>query len=644
MSVDRRLTRISATALLCGVAAPALAAPQLHPMLADRAVIQRGEPVRISGSASPGERLTISFAGTSANTRADRQGRWSAQLPPMQAGGPYTLQVQGAGGSSATTRDILVGDVWLCSGQSNMEWPLSRALQAETEIARASDPQLRIVTIAKQTSATPKGFAEAPKWDAVTPETIREFSAACYYMTRELRKTQNVPIGAIDATWGGTPIRAWMDLPSLRASGEDQAAGLVELYRSHPAKAEQAFGDRWTAWWRKQTGEAAGQEVWRNGSRLQWKPFPSFGIVDNWDPSFVEWNGSFWARRSVTLSAEEAKQDATLALGVIDDVDRAFVNGVGVGSTNSWDKERNYPVPAAVLKPGANEIMVYVRDSWGPGGFRAPPEAVKLRFADGREQPLGSGWEYSLIDDAVGSPPSPPWEGHSGASTIYNGMIAPLGPIALRGVAWYQGETDVGQPGYDKRLAGLFGNWRRQFRDPKLPFLVVGLAAFGTPRSTPFDSGWAQVVDEQRAAVQRDAAAGFVPAIDLGEWFDIHPANKLDVGKRLAWAAQAVAYRDQKGKLSPLPLSATRNGENIVVTFSKGLQTLNGASAIGFELCGEAQGSCRFRDGRINGNQIVIAGDGQAVTRVRFAWADAPIVNLYDTDLLPASSFELKVD
>ncbi|MFL6734503.1 MAG: sialate O-acetylesterase [Sphingomicrobium sp.] len=645
MSVDRRLSFSFVAALLAATAVPALAAPQLHPLLGDHAVLQRGEPLRISGTADAGERLTIALGKATSSVTADKTGRWATTLPAMRAGGPYTLQVRGANGSSAAASDVLIGDVWLCSGQSNMEYPVRRALNPDAEISRANDPELRIITIAKRTSSLPQSsFEEKPTWSAVTPQSVPDFSAACYFMTRELRKTQKVPIGAVDATWGGTPIRAWMDLASVRASGGGEPADLVELYRKDPAAAERRFGETWNSWWRKQTGTPLGKEPWVNSNALTWKPMPAFSVVDDWDASWADWNGAFWARRTISLTPEEAKQGATLSLGVIDDMDRTYVNGAGVGATDNPSKPRNYPIAADVLRPGNNEILVYVRDAWAQGGFRGPAEVAKLTFADGHSKEVGTDWQYSLIADNVGGPPSAPWEGSSGASTIYNGMIAPLGNLALKGAAWYQGETDVGQLGYDKRMAAMFANWRAQFREPNLPFLIVGLAGFGAPKSAPSESGWARTIDEQRIGVAADRAAAFVPAIDLGEWEDIHPANKQDVGKRLALAAEALAYRDPVGRLSPQPVSATMATSGVVVTFTNSLQALGGSSVTGFELCGDAQGSCRFADATISADkQVAIRGDGKPVTRVRFAWAESPVVNLYDKDLLPASPFEIPV-
>jgi sialate O-acetylesterase len=344
----------------------------------------------------------------------------------------------------------------------------------------------------------------------------------------------------------------------------------------------------------------------------------------------------------VTLTPGEAAEPATLSLSAVDDMDQTFVNGIPVGGRNDPANPRSYPLPKGVLKPGINEILVFARNVWGQGGLAGPAEGFALVFADGHSMPLASGWEYSRIADKVGQPPVSSWEGSSGISTIYDAMVAPFGALGIRGVAWYQGETDVGLSGYDRWLSHWMGNWRAQFKDPDLPFLVVGLAGWGKPVSHPVESDWAAIINDQRLAVERDTRAALVSAIDLGEPGDIHPANKQEVGRRLALAAHSLVYRDG-GALGPLPVRAARRGDLLVVTFNKPLQILSSKTPNAFELCGPSPGSCRYADARVSGTSIEIPLDGQPTTRVRYAWADYPIVNLYDLDLLPVPVFELNV-
>jgi sialate O-acetylesterase len=637
---------MSARAILIAalVTAPAAAAPTIDAQYGDHAVVQRNKPIILGGSAAPGEHLTIVFAGASRTADADADGRWSATFPPRSAGGPFKIAVSGANGANAVSDDVAVGDVWLCSGQSNMEYPVRRALNGEGEAQAANDPYLRVMKVAQQLARAPQtGFAKPPSWRLATQDSVKDFSAACYFMMRELRASQKVPIGAIDDSWGGTPIRAWMAEAAVGASGGADAAAIIDLYRTDPSAAVRQFGAQWGDWWRSKAGDKAGREPWNASGGLAWKPLPSLGYWDFWAPQWHGWAGSIWARERISLTAAEAAQPATLAMSAIDDMDQTFVNGIPVGGANAPADPRSYPLPVGTLKTGANEIMVFVRNAWGPGGLAGPADRFALRFADGHSKPLNAGWQYARIDDSVGQPPNAPWEGSSGVSTIYNAMVAPLGPIGLKGVAWYQGEADVGQPGYDQRLAAWIGNWRTQFRDPALPFVIVGLAGWGKPVARPVESGWAALIDEQRLAVSRDRHAALASAIDLGEPADIHPANKQEVGRRLALAAKALAYPGSAGAIGPMPVSAAQWGNSVVVAFTKPLQVISGATANAVELCGEEAGTCRFAPARVRGSNLEIAGDGQPVARVRHAWSDYPIVNLYDQDMLPVPVFELPI-
>jgi len=629
--------------LLATASSAAQAAPQLATMFSDHAVLQRGQAIPVWGTAAPREKVTVSLGGATKVATADKSGAWRVDLPAMQAGGPLTLTASSASGQ-AVANDVLIGDVWLCSGQSNMEYPVRRALNGEGEAQGGADPQLRLMKVPQQLAEVPqRTFAKVPNWQVATPESVSYFSAACYFMVRELRASQKVPIGAVDDTWGGTPIRAWMNEASVRSSGGAQYADLVALNRTNPTAAIAKFGEEWGAWWRAQSGDVAGSEPWNSRGSLTWSPVPSLAYWDEWGPEWVKYVGAIWAERVVTLTSAESKQAATLSLSVVDDADQTFFNGVAVGGLNDPVNPRRYAVPAGVLKPGENRIVVYARNYWGPGGFKGPAGEFALTLKDGTSKPLGEGWQYARVPDSIGSPPAAPWGSSSGVSTIYNAMVAPLGPTRFTGVAWYQGEADVGQVGYDKRLAAWMGNWRNQFSDSRLPFFIVGLAGWGPVSAKPTESGWAALINEQRIAVQRDPRTALISAIDLGDRADIHPANKQEVGRRLALAAKSLVYSDAGGRFSPMPVSATRAGGTITVSFSKPLQTLSDARAVGVELCGTGQGSCRYADARVQGSTIVIKDDGQAVARVRHAWSDYPIVNLYDTDMLPVPVFEVPV-
>ena len=636
-----RLLLLASTALPSGVA---MAAPTINPMFGDHAVIQRNSPIRVRGTAAPNERITVSFGGRSRSLPADKQGNWTAEFGSMPAGGPHRIEVRGADGSVAAANDIMIGDVWLCSGQSNMEWPLKQALNGEGEVAGANDLQLRLLKVPKRREMAPAAsLAPDVRWQPTAPQSAAGFSAACYFMARSLRQSHGVAIGAIDSTWGGSAIHSWMDDTGVRATGGAVDVDLLREYRHDPKGTVAKFGERWNEWWRQHSGDPAGQEPWRSSGRLSWSAMPKVDLWESWGvAALANFNGAMWARVRFTLTPAQAAQAATLSLGPVDDFDRSFVNGEAVGQTFMYDKPREYAVRPGLLKASENEVLLYILDTGGGGGMWGSPDAIKLTLSDGTVRLLGEGWQYSMIPAEVGTPPLPPWDEGAGVTVLYNGMIAPLGPIGLKGVAWYQGEADVGKHDYDQRLAAWMKAWRQQFGDPELPFLIVGLAGFGQPTAAPTASYWATLIDDQRKAAEADQHAALVPAIDIGERGDIHPPNKQEVGRRLALAAEVVAYDNQKGALAPKVLGVSRIGKDVVVQFDKPVES-RGGMPVGFELCGDAVVSCRYATGRTQGTSVVLAGDGRPVAHVRHAWSDYPIVNVYGSEMLPVPPFELPI-
>ncbi|MEO5775125.1 MAG: sialate O-acetylesterase [Sphingomicrobium sp.] len=619
----------------------AAASPTIDPAFGDHAVVQRGAPVRVRGTANPGEQVTVALAGQTRNAKAGKDGLWAADFPALAEGSTYRLEVHGKDGSTTSSGDLVAGDVWLCSGQSNMEYPLYRAMNAEGDVANANDPQLRLMKVPQNRQTAPQTFlAQDVKWRPTTPESAKQFSAACYFMARALRQSHGVPVGAIDSTWGGTEIRAWMDDAAVRSTGGAEEIALLQEYRRDPQAMIRKFDSLWENWWRTHTN---GAPPWLASDRLSWTPMLRIGLWEQWgDPKFADFNGAIWARVRFTLTPEQAAQGATLSLGAIDDLDRTFVNGQVAGQTSGYNLPRNYMLRPGVLKAGGNEVVVYVLDTGGGGGFWSPPEMLKLSFADGSSKPLAEGWQYSVIPAEVGVPPTPPWDQGVSATTLYNGMIAPLGPIHLKGAAWYQGEADVGRSGYDQRLLAMMKSWRGQFREPQLSFLIVGLAGFGPMASKPTASGWAATINEQRKGTDADPRSALVSAIDIGVPADIHPTNKQEVGRRLTLAAETLAYGDPKGVLEPKPLRAARNASAVVVTFDKPVISYSGAP-VGVELCAETQDSCRYANAQLDGSTMIVAGDGKPATRVRYAWADYPIVNVYGPERLPVPPFELPI-
>jgi sialate O-acetylesterase len=640
---------IAACALaIAGAATPAAAAPRLDGLIGDHAVLQRGQPVVVSGRGAPGEAVMIGLAGNSVTVTADRQGRFEARLPALPAGGPYDLTVAAPSGAMLV-RDLLIGDVFLCSGQSNMEMPISATQEWAPDARPGPDDGLRLVTVAKLASEVPLArFADTPHWATAGPDSVPGFSASCFYMVQALRRTAKVPIGAIHASWGGSRISAWMSDPALRSAGMAADADLLALYARDPAAAQRQASTLWERWWRAGTGDAAGREPWQADAALDWRPVPAIGHFEDWGvPALADYNGMVWYRREVTVTPAQARGPATLAIGAVDDADRTWVNGVGVGGSSLASQQRVYALAPGTLKPGRNVITVNDDDVYANGGMTGPTSAMVLTFADGSRMPIGDGWQYAVARPVHGNAPRVPWDDINGAGTLYNGMIAPLGTTHLAGIAWYQGESDAGLPGYDRRLAAMTAAWRRQFGRPDLPLAIVQLANYGTPATAPGDSGWAEVREAQRTMAQADGHAGVAIATDLGDPLDIHPGEKHEVGQRLARVMRSLVYGDTASRSGPAIEAATRTPDGGVVLRFTGvtgaLHTRSSDRAIGFELCGDAPASCRYASGITAGSEVRIPTDGKPATRVRFGWADSPVTNLVDEAPLPAGPFQISV-
>lgn len=640
------MIRFALLAVAGVVAQPALAAPTLGPLFGDHAVLQRERPISVWGSAAPGETVTVSLGSAKVATRADGAGNWRVELPPMNAGGPYRLQASGADGSSVEADDVLIGDVWLCSGQSNMEWAVNNSLGKDQAAGAAPDPHLRLFAVPRKAAEAPLAESEGGPWQIADPDSILPFSAACYFMVRDLRSSEQVPIGAIHASWGGTQVRAWMSADSITAIG-DEDSRLFALHSSDPATSDARLGEQWEEWWRSYSGDTPGAEPWNDSSRLDWSPVPAIASWETWGGALAGFDGMVWFRKQFQLTAEEAARAATLELGAIDDQDEVWINGHLIGGRAIWDFPRRYTVPAGILRSGPNEIVLNAYDTGGGGGFSGPAERLRLTFTDGTAKPLGTGWNYSVVKQNPGQPPRAVWDFPLGFTWIHNAMIAPLRDFGLTGVAWYQGEADVAMRGsYADRLGEMMRGWRSQFRNEKLPFLIVSLANFGAPQVTPGQSLWAELRNQQRIAAERDSHAALVVAMDLGEPTDIHPANKIDLGHRLARAARRLAYGSPE-PVGPEPVRAQRTGEGVVVEFSgvSGmLRSWSSSRVTSIELCGDTQASCRYADAVVDGTIMHIAGDGRPATRVRYGWADAPVTNLYDDTQLPAGPFELAIE
>jgi sialate O-acetylesterase len=623
--------------------------PLLHAMFQDHAVVQRDQPLRVWGQAEPGAQVRVALAGKRASARADADGRWEAQLPALTAGGPHVLEAS-SGERSQRVSDVLVGDVWLCSGQSNMELQVWRALDARVEIAGAGNDRIRLFTVPQVSDVVPKQtFSEDVRWEPVNPESVREFSAACYFFARELQKTVDVPMGLIDASWGGSRIQAWTSAAALRTLGiYDGELDVLERYADDAVAAVGEWGALWQRWWAQQPGHDDRDRPWE-GSGDGWRSAPpQLGAWERWGvPELAEFNGMVWYRTGVQLSAAQAAQEAALLLGPADEIDMTWVNGRGVGSTYGAGAGREYALPPGLLREGSNTIVVNVLDTYRDGGLAGPASAHSLRLADGSVVPLDGGWEYRVAPPEAGTPPRAPWQSAAGLSTLYNGMIAPIGRYGLRGALWYQGESNTFEHDrYDDLLRELRSDWRARLGEG-LPLLVAQLANYGAAPTRPTESDWAALREAQRAVAAEDPDTGLVVAIDIGDRYDIHPTNKQELGRRFARAARHVVYGEPLPASGPVARTVRRDGDAVVVEFgdvSDALVAYGADGPIGFEVCGAGAGSCRYAMARIGGNRVTLnVSDAHAATRVRYCWADSPVCTLFDGAGLPAGPFELPI-
>lgn len=629
---------------------PAADAPLLARIFGDHVVLQRDRPISIYGNASPGEKVTVTLSGATLETTADASGRWRVAMPALPAGGPHTLTAR-AKDREQNASDVLIGDVWLCSGQSNMEWTVRNTLNADNEARFSANDTIRQVTIPRFAAVSPRvDFDSALEWKIAGPATTPHFSAVCYYTVRELQKTVNVPMGMVVSSWGGTRIETWLSREKLKElGGNDTALELLAEYGRDPAIAMRHWGENFQKWYSSQP-TTLGKQPWAASYNGEWQPAPSVGkFWEEWGvPTLATYDGMMWYRARASLTKSQAKQSATLSLGTLNDVDIAWVNGQPMGS-GYGEGEHVYPVPDRLLKAGDNTIVVNVYNMWGSGGLTGPASGRQLRFADGTSVAL-DGWEYQMPPRGLWEPRAP-WEAIAGININYNGMIAPLGPFGLRGVQWYQGEANGGLDDarrYQEQLQGLFADWRRQFEAP-LPFLVVQLANWGQLTTGPVDSGWAQLRDAQRRAVEADGNAGLAVTIDLGSREDIHPQNKQDVGIRMARAARQVVYGEKISGWGSRPKAATRTDGGVLVRFGDGggeLLVIGAKDPAAFEVCGAAPQSCRFVHAQLQGNGQVLleVAAANSATRVRYCWADSPICNLYDAGGLPVGPFEVEIE
>lgn len=612
-------------AFVLGLAAAPAGAETLRlaPVFTDQMVVQRDAPVPVEGSAAPGAEVSAQLGdGPAVTGRADAQGRWRIELPARAALADATLVVR-SGAESVRLADVAVGDVFLCSGQSNMEFTLRVVTNADGAVGASTNPALRLFNIPRQSSPTPQAqFASSVIWQRSAPNSARDFSAACWFMGAELQRLRKVPVGLIAASWGGSIIQDWLSEAGLRRNGGfDEGLAMLALRGTDPAAAQRWLDKQLDAYFRRATAKLEAP-ILADPDRF-WE---EWGVAD-----LTSFDGAGVYTSEVTLTADQARRARRIHLGAVDDFDQTLINGAVVGSTTGWTSQRTYPLTPGQLRAGANRIEVRAIDTAGGGGmWGTTPRGIELD--DGSSVPLNGRWQFQRGLDVrdAGTAPSVPWIGASGLTTLYNGMIAPLGRIPLAGIAWYQGEANVGDTaGYAKLLPSLIADWRERFSTRR--FAIAQLANFGPMQNKPVDSAWAALREAQRKTAAADTGAGLAVTIDVGDPRDIHPTDKKTVGLRLAQVMEGASN-------AQLP-AATREGGTVRLRFDRPLQVIGGAGPLGFEAC--SAGGCRFTAARLADPSALLVDAGPGDVKLRYLWADSPIANLYNRDGLPVTPFEI---
>ncbi len=610
-------------------------------MVRDSMILQRDVPVNIWGWASANEKVTVAFNNKKYAAKADQAGNWKIQLQPTKAGGPYTISITGK--NKIVLNNILFGDVWFCSGQSNMVHQLNiHDVTYAKEIAEANNPLIRQFWIPTLTSLqTPQNDLPSGYWKPAVGEDIRPFSAVAYFFAKTIFEKYHVPIGIINASVGGTPIEAWTseeglkDFNSLSATIQKNKDTAYINKFNRPAFANTP----------KQPADAGltGAKKWFDISYTP-KGWRNINIPGYWeDQGIKDLNGVVWYRKEIDIPASMTGKPAKVFLGRIVDADELYINGKLIGNTGYQYPQRRYKVPADVLQPGKNIFVIRVTNTAGKGGFVTDKPYCIFSGTDTID--IKGTWQYKVGE--VFKPFSGGFGGglsfQNQPAALYNAMVAPEINYTIKGFCWYQGESNAGRPEeYAGLQKALINDWRNKWNLGTLPFLYVQLPGYMDYNYLPSESNWAILRASQLKALSV-ANTAIVVAIDLGEWNDIHPDNKKAVGERLALAAFKTAYGENIVHSGPLYQSSITEGNKITISFSNtgsGLITNDGEPLSEFAVAG-ADKKFVWAKAVIEGEKILVWSDEiKNPVYVRYAWADNPVnPNLYNKEGLPASPF-----
>ena len=601
------------------------------------AVLQRDAPIPVWGTSAPDALVTISLDQNQLFVRTDPEGKWRVFLEPHPAGGPHQLTVA-TETDTLTAEDIMFGDIWIASGQSNMEWSVTNSANAEQEIASADDPLLRHYKVPRSWSYTPEDTLAGGQWHAADPEHVGDFTAVGYSFARELRASADIPIGILNTSWGGSRIEAWMD-PAALGMDDAQISQLWEAPRARADSLAQIFTEEHGASADSDAGLEAEMPIWA-APALDDTEWMEIEVPGTWEAGGLEGlNGVGWYRTRFELDSVPA--NAVLHLGIVDDQDMTWINGHLVGQTDQYQIQREYAVDEDILQPGINQLTVRVRDLWGNGGLVAGDARPALRWADG-EIDLEGTWKIRVGQFQINPDGTP----NQQPVLLYNAMIHPILRFPITGFIWYQGESNANDPEtattYADQFQSMITRWRTLWNQEDAPFLFVSLASFRAAQETPGESNWA-ILRESQAAAMELPNVGQAITLDIGEADDIHPGNKQDVGVRLALWARNLIYGDQIVHSGPIYRNHTIENGTVVISFDhvgSGL-TVSGKDPLGGFAIAGSDGTFLWAEAQIQGDTVVVSHPNvQNPTSVRYAWADNPATaNLINAEGLPAAPF-----
>lgn len=641
--MTRRSLSILAIGFLLSVANAAdnKSLPFVSPMFGDNMVLQRGKPIRFWGWAKAGESIQVELSGRTAKTKAGTEGRWQIEIEPPAPGGPYTVNISGAK-TNITLHEVLVGDVWLCGGQSNMELGLSRAKNGTEEIKAADHPEIRFFKVQSQVAYSPRATVQGA-WKICSPPTAGEnggFSAVAYFFGRKLQDELHVPIGLIQDCWGGTPAESWMDPESLRKLKEFYTP-LAEIERLHQ-KGGPEYGSFLMHWLDEYDIGQSNHWQAAGFDDSGWKPvqvpggFSELGVADV--------PGIGWFRKEFTLPDPLPGGKAVLHLGVIEKMDTAWLNGQWVGASSWVENPRAYPIGDGILKPGKNVIAVRVFKVKTPGGFLSKANDLFLELGDHTKIPLAGEWRGALSADCRPPHPLPlAFENYPTMPAIlFEGMIQPVAPLSLRGAIWYQGEANFQRAHqYRTLLPLMIGDWRKVFSQGDFPFYIVSLPKFMAHRDSPGDDAWAELREAQALTASALKNTALAVTVDTGEEDNIHPADKQIVGERLALCALANEYGKKIPFAGPTFVSVEKIPGALKLKFknTEGGLVVKGDKLEEFSIAGKDH-QWHWAEGKIVGDNIVISSpEVPEPIAARYAWQANPCATLFNAAGLPAAPF-----